>query len=86
MLTLLEIISIGFAVLSAGLWLRSAKVPLKLKYSQDEPFVLDLKALTLRAMRKLPARPHAMTRIVVRRALQIIRMLRLGFPEGTGAL
>lgn len=45
MLTLLQVISMGFAVLSAGSWLRSAKVPLKLEYDQDEPFVLDLKVL-----------------------------------------
>ena len=41
---LLQIISIGFAVVSAGLWLLSAKVPLNLEYNQDEQFVLDLKA------------------------------------------
>jgi hypothetical protein len=45
---LLQIISIGFAVLSAGLWLLSAKVPLNLEYNQDEPFVLDLKVLRAR--------------------------------------
>jgi hypothetical protein len=49
MLILLQVISIGFAVLSAGLWLRSAKVPLKLEYGQDEPFVLGLKVLKARS-------------------------------------
>jgi hypothetical protein len=46
---LLQVISIGFAVLSASLWLLSAKVPLNLEYNQDEPFVLDMKVLRARA-------------------------------------
>src|SRR5271169_6408608 len=35
-------------------------------------------------MRELPALPNEMTGVAIRIALQIILMLRLGFPEGTG--
>ena len=55
MISILELLhwlqwtSLGLAALSAGLWVLSAKVPLKLEYSQNEPFVLDLKVLQARA-------------------------------------
>src|ERR1700675_1155925 len=43
-----------------------------------------LAGLRLRAVRKLPARPDEMTGVAVRIAFQIILVLRLGVPEGTG--
>lgn len=49
LLHLLQWTSLGLAALSAGLWAWSAKVPLNLEYSPNEPFVLDLKVLQARA-------------------------------------
>jgi hypothetical protein len=49
LIQLLQWLSVGLAVLSAALWVWSAKVPLNLEYSTDEPFVLELKVLRARA-------------------------------------
>jgi len=38
----------------------------------------------LRLARKLPVRPNEMASVTIWITLQIVLMLRLGFPEGTG--
>ncbi|WP_342723915.1 hypothetical protein AAFG07_33210 [Bradyrhizobium sp. B097] len=49
LVSILQWLSIGLALVSGALWIWSAKVPLNLTYHSNEPFVLDLKVLQQRA-------------------------------------
>ena len=49
------------------------------------PFGLFLTGpLSRHSTRKLPFRPNEMASVAIRVALQVVLMLRLGFPEGAG--